>query len=125
MLADAANLRRRPTTHVPGVRNDPRTRLQAGAQLFPQLQVRSRVKEESHDGRGPDVRGIHVAKLERHSVLDTCLTRVRLRLSHQCGIDLNPHPTRAKLLGRGDRDAPVPGPEIVDEVLRAHVSQLQ
>jgi hypothetical protein len=35
MLVDAANVRRRPTTHVPDVRNDSRTRLQVGAQLLP------------------------------------------------------------------------------------------
>jgi hypothetical protein len=35
MLVDPANVRWRPTTHVPNVRNDPRTRLQVGAQLLP------------------------------------------------------------------------------------------
>ena len=35
MLVDLANVRRRPTTHVPDVGNDPRTRLQVGAQPLP------------------------------------------------------------------------------------------
>ena len=35
MLVHPVNVRRRPTTHVPDVRNDPRTRLQVGAQLLP------------------------------------------------------------------------------------------
>ena len=119
MLVDPADLRRRPAAHVPDVRHNPRTRLQVSAQLLTQLEVRRRVQEKGHDGGGPDVRLIHVAEPELHSVLDAGLTRVRLRLRHQGRVDLNPYSTRAELLCRGDRDAPVPGPEIVDEVLRA------
>jgi hypothetical protein len=125
MLVDPANLRRRPVAHVPDVRNDPRTRPQVRAQLLPQLQVWARVQEERHDGRRPDVRRIHVAEPELDFVLDTRFPRLRLRLSHQCGIDLNPHATRAKLGCRGNRDAPISGTEIVDDVLRADLSQLQ
>ena len=112
MLVDTANVRRRPTTHVPDVRNDSRTRLQVGAQLLPQLQVRSRVQEEGDDGSGPDVRRIHVAEPELHFVLDTGLARFGSCLTDQGGIDLNPHATRAKRGCRGNRDAPVAGPEI-------------
>ena len=64
-------------------------------------------------------------QLHGESRLDTRLTRLRLRLGHQGGVDLDSHATRAELLRRGDRDASVSGSEIVDEVLRADISQLQ
>jgi hypothetical protein len=122
---DPADLVGYPVTLVPDVGNDPRTRLQGRAQLRPQFQVRLRMQEQDHHCRRPHVGGIHVVKPELHFVLDTCVASVRLRPRHQRGIELDPHATRAELFGRGDRDAPVPGPEIVDDVLRADVSQLE
>ena len=83
------------------------------------------MQEERHDGGGPDVRCIHVAEPELHFVFYTCLTRLRLRLSHQGGVDLNADTTRAELLCGGDRDAAVAGAEVIDDVLRADLSQFQ
>jgi hypothetical protein len=123
--SDQANFVGCPVAHVPHVGNDPRTWLQIGAQSRAQLQVRFGVQKQDHHRRRPHVGDVHVAKPELDLVLDTRLARVRLRSRHQHRIELNPHAARAELAGRGDRDAPVPGSEIVDDVLRAGAGQFE
>jgi len=49
----------------------------------------------------------------------------RAAVHAESGVELDPHPARAKVARGRDHDAPVAGAEVVDHVVRSHAGEPQ
>ncbi len=99
------------------MRDDARARLELAQQLRQQAPVERLEEEQRHHRRFADVRFEQVAAHEAHAVLDPGAARAVQRHAQRRRVDLDAHAPRAELLCRGDDDAPVAAPQVVDHVL--------
>lgn len=82
-------------------------------------------QEDGHDCRVPEVGLEEIADDEADRTIDASTRRAALGLRDEPRVEFDADTARAEHPGCRDRDAPVPGAEVVDHVSRSHLGQLQ
>ena len=118
-------LRGRPVPHVEAVRDDARTRSELAQQLRAEAAIEVGREVEGDDGRLPQI-GLEEIVLPEGDAIGEPETAGPLHgLRHQRRIDLESHPARSAVAGGRDDDPPIPGPEIVDDIIGSYGAEPQ